>query len=328
MTVESTLKTLILSLSSLVMLHCTDTNVKQSNMKKENPPEKFFKGNDLKMATAIYNNDTVAIENLVKKENFDVNGRGAVIIPDYSTTDTVRYTYLNYAVVVGAIPASRTLLRLGADIDQPCINGGSYDANINSACSTRNKEMIQLLIENKANLNPKFGESPINDLLIGDVDKELIDLLLTNGANLNHQTYIGGGTVVSTALGLGKFDYVNYFLDKGADPAVIEYSGSSLPLEVQSELAEGRLSDYGLKEYNNLKERLITQYHIKFPIKREYRKGQEECIKRYEHLSQTDKDFLGKGEAERIKLYKENLAKNITITGQDIDSFEQGSMPK
>ena len=318
MTVESTLKTLILSLSSLVMFHCTDANVKQSKTKKENPPEKFFKVNDLKMATAIYNNDTVAIENLVKKENFDVNGRGAVIIPDYSPTDTVRYTYLNYAVVVGAIPASRTLLKLGADIDLPCINGGGYDANINSACSTRNKEMVELLIANKEDLNPKFGESPINDLLIGDTDKNLIDLLLKNGANINYQSYVGGGTAMSTALGLGKFDDVNYFLDKGADPLLLDANGNNLASLIQDEINEGRLSGYGLQEYNKLKERLIKEFHIQFPLKtdkkKEWQKGRAIAIARYENLSQADKDFLGKDEAERKKKWKDGLEKSLRET--------------
>ncbi|AHF17993.1 ankyrin repeat domain-containing protein [Niabella soli] len=294
----------------------------QDKMKKDNPPEKFFKGEDLKMATAIYKNDNQTIENLVKQEHFNVNGRGSVIIPSYSPTDTVRYTYLNYAVVIGALPAAEKLLQLGADVNLVAVNGGGYNANINMACSNRNKEMIRLLIQSKENLNPEFCDSPINDLLIGNADKSLIDLLLNSGANINYQSYVGGGVAVSTALNLDKFDFVNYFLDKGADPSINEYSGTSLALEIQSELAEGRLAANGLKEYTQLKERLINQFHIKFPVKREYRKGQEACIKRYENLSQADKDFLGKDEAERINLYKENLSKNITITGQSIDSFE------
>ncbi|MBO9618109.1 MAG: hypothetical protein J7539_03650 [Niabella sp.] len=292
--------------------------MKQDKIKKDNPPEKFFKGDDLKMATAIYKNDIQTIDNLVKQEHFNVNGRGSARIEG----DTVCYTYLNYAVAVGSLNASEELLKLGADVNLLADNGGWYEANINAACSNKNKKMIELLIKYKENLNPKFCHSPITDLLMGEVDKSLIDLLLSNGADINYQTYIGGGVAVSTALNINEFDYVNYFLDKGANPSIIEYSGSSLALEIQSEIAEGRLSGYKLKEYTKLKERLVNQFHVKFPLKLEYRKGQEACIRRYDDLSQSDKDFLGKAEADRIRLYRDNLVKGVNILGQSIDSFE------
>ncbi|MBO9618108.1 MAG: hypothetical protein J7539_03645 [Niabella sp.] len=291
------------------------TDAKQKRIKKDNPPEKFFKGDDLKMAVAIYKNDIQTIDNLVKLEHFNVNGRGSMIIPSYSPTDTVRYTYLNYAVVIGGLPAAEKLLQLGADVNLVAVNGGGYNANINMACSNRNKETMQLLIRYKENLNPEFCDSPITDLLMGEVDKSLIELLLANGADINHQEYISGDMPVLTALSAYKFDYVNYFLDKGANPNRIDYNGNCLSYLIQKEIEGGRLADNGLKEFNQLKERMVNQYHVQYPLKNEYKKGLEESIKRYENLPQADKDFLGKDEMERIELFKKWLKNGTTDNG-------------
>ena len=300
-----TLKTLILSLFTLTTLNCMDTNTRQKRIKRDSPPEYFFEGKDLEMAQAIYKGDIVAIESLIKNKHFEVNKRGNKL--KQGNKGSIRYTYLGYAVQVGEVKAAEKLLELGADPD--LINDeGALWANINIACDFKNKEMIHLLVKYKENLNPALTRSPLGDLLMGDnVDKELLELLLANGANINHQGYIGGDTAIIKALNTNKFDYVNYFLDKGADPTLFDSSGNNLASLVQDEINEGRLSDYGLKEYNNLKKRLTNEFKVEFPVKSDVKKGVAMAIARYENLSQADKDFVGKDEADRIKTMKDEL---------------------
>lgn len=286
-----------------------DTNTRQKRIKRDSPPEDYFESEDLRMGQAVYNGDIKTIELLIKNEHFNINKRGNKL-PTTDAENPVRYTYLGYAVRIGEVKAAEKLLELGANpglINHEGDGGGGYLSNINLACNIKNKKMIRLLVRYKENLNPTLCGSPIDDLITGDVDKDMIDLLLANGADINHQEYIGGGTAIFTALGLGKFEYVHYFLDKGADPLALDSHGNSLASLVQDEINEGRLSDYGLKEYNKVKERLINEFHIKFPVENGFAKGRAMAIARYENLSQADKDFLGQDEVERIKEWKEGL---------------------
>ena len=179
--------------------------------------------------------------------------------------------------------------------------------------------MIDLLLQYKVNLNSPLDNSPIDELLTVNANKSLIEKLLEHGADINHPNYIDGGTSIMTALALGKFDYVHYFLDKGADPLLLDTHGNSLAFLVQEEINGGRLSDYGLKEYTKLKERLINEFYVQYPLKRESRKGMEMAIARYENLSNQDKELLGEKEKERIKKWKENLEKGVNIFGKPLE---------
>ena len=290
-------------------------NTKQERAKKNNPPEDFFDGKDLVIAKSIYNGDVQGIENLVKYKNYDVNSRGSV----ESDGRLQRWTLLGYAILIGEVKPAEKLLQLGADVNSVSFDGGAISSNIGQACSLKNKEMIDLLLQYKVNLNPPLDNSPIDELLIGNVNKSLIEKLLEHGANINHQDYIDGSTPIKTALNTYKFDYVHYFLDKGAAPLLLDTHGNSLAFLVQEEINEGRLSDYGLKEYTKLKERLINEFHVQYPLKRESRKGMEMAIARYENLSKENKELLGEKEAEMIKEDKENLEKGVNMVGKPLE---------
>lgn len=188
------------------------------------------------------------------------------------------------------------------------------------ACTSKNKDMINLLFKYKVNLNPPLSSSPFDALLIGDTDRNLFDLLLTNGADVNHKEYIGGGGPLIAALYVEKVEYMNYFLDKGADPSQINYVGNSFAYMIQSELDEGRLVGQSLKDYQKIKDRLVNEFNVKFPLKNEYRRGLEQSIQRYESLSAEDKKLLGNDEVERIELFKKSLITGKSPGGAPLDN--------
>ena len=306
-------------------------NTKQERIRKGNLPERYFSGKDLEMGQAIYKEDRMTIEKLIKVEHFNVNGRGYKKLEgkmeSHDYPDPNRFTYLGYAVLIGATDAARKLLDLGANINLVSIDAAdALCSNINMACDNRNKKMVLLLLQYHVNLNPPLCGSPVEVLLYGDADRDLIDLLLKNGADINYQAYGDGDMAILTAFEIGKLDYVNYFLDKGANPTILDYFGNSFALLLQEAIWEARMDDSGLKECNKIKDRLISQYHIKFPVKKEMRIGIKMGIERYENLSQADKDLLGENEKERIQELRDSLAKGATITGLSIDSIEDASM--
>lgn len=298
------------------LISCMNTN--QDKVKNAPLPEDLFEGNDLLMAKAIYAANISEIDRLIKAEGFDPNTRGSHLKSKYSEK-SVEYTYLGYAVLVGGTKAAEKLLESGADVNSVSIDKGIY-TNIGMACTAKNKEMINLLLKYKVNLNPPLSGSPLDALLIGDTDRSLFDLLIAKGADVNHKEYIGGGGPLIAALYVEKIDNMNYFLDKGADPTQINYVGSSFAYMIQSELDEGRLVGQSLKDYQKIKDRLVNEFHVKFPLKNEYRKGLEESIQRYASLSQEDKALLGKDEVERIELFKKSLITGKSPGGVPLDN--------
>lgn len=292
------------SLLFLLMIMISCMNTKQEKSKNNNLPEDFFSGKDLEMGKAIHSGDSEKIGRLLQDEKYNPNSRGNV----KSEGRLQRWTYLGYSILVGEIKSSEKLLQLGADVNIVSLDGAGVVTNIGQACSLKNSEMIELLLKYKVNLNPPLSGSPLHELLISDAPKHMLELLISKGADINHQDYISGDTVSITALGLGKFDLVNYFLDKGADPFVTDSSGNSLVSLVQNEIEEGRLNDFGLKEYTKLKDRLINEFYVKFPVKDEFRKGREQRISRYESLSLENKELLGEAELKRVESFKEGLA--------------------
>ena len=298
------------------LLSCMNT--KQDNAKSTSVPEDFFEGKDLLMAKAIDAANISEIERLIKSEGFNANTRGSHLKSKYSEKPS-EYTYLGYAVLVGEIKAAEKLLELGADVNSVSIDKGIY-TNIGMACTSKNKDMINLLLKYKVNLNPPLSSSPFDALLIGDTDRNLFDLLLTNGADVNHKEYIGGGGPLIAALYVEKVEYMNYFLDKGADPSQINYVGNSFAYMIQGELDEGSLVGQSLKDYQKIKDRLVNEFHVKFPLKNEYRRGLEESIQRYESLSAEDKKLLGNDEVERIELFKKSLITGKSPGGSPLDN--------
>ena len=143
--------------------------------------------------------------------------------------------------------------------------------------------------------------------------------MIKHGADINLQGYIDGRTVVQTSLNIGKINYVNYFLDKGANPLLIDSDGRDLAYDVQEEINSGRLSDNGLKAYSKIKERLINEFHVQFPLKQEKRRGIEGCIMRYEKLSEKGKKTLGIFAEKGYKIDKENLSKGVNAMGEPLE---------
>lgn len=277
--------------------------------RKVNPPENLFEGKELKVAQAIYNGDIKEIEHLIKEENIDPN----VIDPKGEIT------FLYYAIMMEDLQVMQKLLELGADPDLPSPNHLRIGTPIAAASQRHNIKMLDLLFEYKVNPNPELGKLPIDVALMGDNEKETIDYLIDKGADVNLQGFIDGRTVVQTAVNLGKINYINYFLDKGADPLLITSNGTYLAYDIQKEIDKGRLTKNALKEFNKIKERLIKEFNVEFPVQQQKRKGMELRVERYKELSEKNKTILGPSYEELHERIQESLNKGVDALGNPLD---------
>lgn len=295
----------------IVIVGCINT--KQDKVKNTNPPEDFFAGNQLEMGKAIFAGDLLKVDQLAKSDKLQLTARGNV----KSDGRLQQWTYLGYATLIWELKIAEKLLHLGADVNDVSFDDAAIISNIGQACSLNNKGLISLFLNYNVNLNPPLDESPISKLIINEADKSTIEMLIEKGADVNHQNYFSGSVPMMTALRLNKFDLVHYFLDKGADPILLDYVGNSFAFLVQKEIDEGRLKTEGLEEYLKIKNRLTNEFQVSFPLKNEYKNGVEKALLRYENLSQKDKSLLGEKEINRINLIKSNLERNLTPSGQE-----------
>jgi len=98
----------------------------------------------------------------------------------------------------GDLAAVRRLLGQGAKVKAR--NKSSGRTPLHAAAYRDNKEVVELLIKNGADVNTrdKTGDTPLH-LAAGEGNKAVAELLITNGADVNARTKYGGNTPLHEA---------------------------------------------------------------------------------------------------------------------------------
>ena len=261
--------------------------------------EKYFQGENVNIAQAIFNEDTDEIKRLIKQEGYDVNTRDSIERGVW----TYQWTYLNYAVTKGKRKSVKALLDLGADIDKLLLIGDAH-SNLNLAAGHCDHDMIKLLLKHNMKMDHTITPSPLRDLMVNDCySEQLFDLLIEHGADVNHPFYVSGTTPLMTAYDINNHKAIDYLLNHGAKPLQISTSGHSFASSIQLDL-EDNINAQTAQKY---KQRMISEYDIKYPVEVSYRKGIEESIKRYESTTAKEREFMGDDEVERINDMRESL---------------------
>lgn len=106
-----------------------------------------------------------------------------------------------------------TLLEFGADSS---IKNNQLNTPLHVACSGNNYECARILIDNKANVNllGGNGKTPIVKAVEAEVNTELIELLLDNGADINSGD--GVTTPLMVAISYNNRELIKYLLSKGS----------------------------------------------------------------------------------------------------------------
>jgi len=236
------------------------------------PPERFFDGQDLKIAEAIYDNDRRMLKNYIKETGFDINKLGKQNI-----------TFLLYALYVGQMNMVEILLENGADPnllnpeidstnDPTWENSISNDLPLSFVARTYydfDLADVKLLLKYGAKIN----DSRVNPALIACMSSgnnkrklKLIDYLLDKGADIN----IKGSenrTPIIAAADISLWDIVNYLLDHGADYTAEDNAGWSVAYNVQDEIEMNKGTDERKQKVHALKRRL-EGLGVAFPVQK------------------------------------------------------------
>lgn len=229
-------------------------------------PDVYFPdGQELKMATAIYEDKPRAIRSLIE-EGIDLNhiSKGGM-------------TYLYYAMLNKNYEVMELLLKHGADPNihskfytspaYPTIGYGDDNGICLAYCGRRAYDIkyMKLLVKYGANVNDTtYYISPlaysIDDELQG---KEKVAFLVQHGANINLR--VAGATVISSEANMYNWDKVLILLDLGADPMAGDDPKFNVAAFVQQYYDEGfdPNSENG-KMAQEVKRRL-EQRGVKFP---------------------------------------------------------------
>lgn len=99
--------------------------------------------------------------------------------------------------------------------------------------------------------------------------KEMLKFFLDKGANINAYLDKSGSTILTSVS--GEWQLIDYLLEKGADPRIIDFTGWNFMWEVESRLKT--TSQEGRPRLEALKNRLIDEYKMVYPAVQNKEKG-------------------------------------------------------
>lgn len=252
-----------------------------------NKPENCFEGIFLPIAEAIYKNDKNEVIQLLNKSNIPIDsvGKGG---------KSGKPTLLMYAVLLEKEEMVSVLLNSGANPNQKCLltnqnkskdpktgdsiiyheenplNWATFSiTNLKTA-----KKISGLLIDHGADING-WGYSyyaPLKNAVMGHEGKEakeMLQFLLSKGADINAYLDKSGNTILTSVS--GEWELVDFLLENGADPNILDFTGWNFMWEVEDRL--NTASEKQRSELEVLKNSLITKYGLKFPAEQNKEKG-------------------------------------------------------
>lgn len=261
------MKKYIFAITILMLLTSCSYMFKKSYKINAPEPQLYFAtGEELKMATAIYDGDLHSIQSMIDN-GFDLNriGRGGM-------------TYLYYAMLTMNYDTMELLLKNGANpnihskffTDPNLHKKGQNDEQNTGVCleysgyPAYDIKYMKLLIKYGANVNDTTYISPLSSAIRDkNQGKEKIKYLVEHGINLNYS--ITKTSVVCSQATIYNWDMVLFLLDIGADPMASEDPDFNVASAVQDYYDEGfDLDSENGKMAQEVKRRL-EQRGIKFP---------------------------------------------------------------
>lgn len=213
-------------------------------------PDKYFESDaDKQMAVAIANGDVTAVEHLITSGSVDplTVGREAV-------------SWLKIAILTGQRTVLEKLLELGA-LGDP--KGSIAGQALYTATILDDPFWLKRLHAAGADLNNYGGGDLLLVTAMDTRNQQTLDYYLDNGADINMPTNVKGSVALSAACAY-RFDMVNFFLNRGAFPWVMDSAGSTLGLSAED---AGKLPGWDHQsQMNQERELLLSRLHaIGFP---------------------------------------------------------------
>lgn len=223
-------------------------------------PEKYFaRGDELKFATAIYNNDSRKVRQMIADNivNLDASGEKG-------------FSYLMYAVYIEQYDVAKVLLENGAApnilsvVTHP---DGGVERLTPLSCVCAHHwypiKYIKLLVENGADMNDTITAPFL--LCIGHSmkDTQKVRYMIEHGANINKE--VNGYTPIQYAALVGKLDLVDLLWELGANPLYTTSEGISLAYLIQEDVDK----KLGTKEYVFHAQEIMKRLEklgVKFPV--------------------------------------------------------------
>ena len=233
------------------------------------PPEPqvyFPDGQELKMATAIYDGDTRSVQSMIN-DGVDLNriSKGGMTYLYYAML-TMNYDMMELLLKNGANPNIHSDFYTRPDLHEK----GLSDDKSTGVCleysgyRAYDIKYMKLLLKYGANINDTTYDSPLSAAVRDKVQgKEKIKYLAEKGIDLNFS--ITNTPIICGQAAIYKWDMVLFLLDLGADPMAADKEDNTVAASVQEYYDEGfdLNSEYG-KMAQEVKRRLERR-GVKFP---------------------------------------------------------------